>query len=939
MKIITVLVGLIGIAAIPVAFLPAQTLQLDFSTYLGGSADDWSTAVALDSADQIYLTGGLWSGNFPTQNPYQAGFAPGGYQSAFISKFSSDGSTLIFSTYLSGGGEDCGNCLALDSQNGVYVTGSTMSAAFPTKNPYQASYAGDNSDAFITRLSSSGSEIVYSTYLGGGSHDVGYGICLDSENNAYVTGYSYSTNFPTENPYQAGRGSNASAFISKLSSCGSFLHYSTYLGGSWHDGGKAICLASGNRACVTGQADSRDFPTVNPYQSSFGGGGSLEGDAFISKLSSSGSSLLCSTYLGGAENDEGTGIALGSEGRVHLTGYTESSDFPTENTYQASRAGSRDVFASGLSSDGSLLLYSTYLGGALYDEGSGIALDSGQGISLTGYTNSVDFPTVDPFQGGKAAGSDVFVTRLFSSGSFLHYSSYLGGGGNDQGKSIALNSQNRIYLSGRTASSDFPTADPYQASFAGSGFQGKGDAFVCRLIFTTPSPSASSTPTPSVTPTAVPTVPPPAFSKSFSPDPIVAGGVSTLTFTVDNTLSTLAVTGLNFTDNLPAGLVIAVPANASTTCTGGILTAVSGTAIISYSGGTVGAGSTCTISVDVTGSVIGIFVNLSGDLTSSAGNSGPASDSLTVNATPSPSPSVSPATTPAIPPTPEYLVLESGDYNGDGMADIAVFRQDIGLWAVRGLGRIYFGAAGDVPVSGDYDGDGIADVSVFRPFTGLWAVKDVTRLYFGGGDDLPVPGDYDGDGCCDSGVFDEARGLWSLRGITAVYFGESGDLPVPGDYEGTGCAEIAIFRPSTGLWAVRGITRIYYGQSGDKPLPGSYQWYGAVLTNGFSSDHLAVSSYQLAVGNDQYGGPGTGDEKVGPFASRIAIFRPSSGLWAIRDLTRFYYGSSADTPLIGDFDNNSIDDPLIFRPSRGLWAIRGISRMYYGTRGDIPVTR
>ena len=308
------------------------------------------------------------------------------------------------------------------------------------------------------------------------------------------------------------------------------------------------------------------------------------------------------------------------------------------------------------------------------------------------------------------------------------------------------------------------------------------------------------------------------------------------------------------------------------------------------------------------------------------------SPSWTTTPSPSPTATGSPSSTPTIPPTPGYLVLQSGDYDGDGTSDIAVFRQDVGLWAVKGRERLYFGVGGDVPVSGDYDGDGSADVSVFRAATGLWAVRDVTRFYFGDNEDLPAPADYDGDGCCDAAVFDEAVGRWSLRGITAVYFGCGGDLPVPGDYEGMDYDEIAIFRPSTGLWAVRGYTRVYYGAAGDKPLPGSYQWYGAGRMAGMSNDHLAVSNYQWAAESP-------GSEKYGPFASRIAIFRPSSGLWAIRGLTRFYYGISTDTPLAGDMDGDALDDAMIFRPSSGLWAIRCISRVYYGTRGDIPVTR
>ena len=252
-------------------------------------------------------------------------------------------------------------------------------------------------------------------------------------------------------------------------------------------------------------------------------------------------------------------------------------------------------------------------------------------------------------------------------------------------------------------------------------------------------------------------------------------------------------------------------------------------------------------------------------------------------------------------PTPSGLgTIVSGDYNGDGKADLAVFRASSGLWAIRGVTRTYFGAENDLPVSGDYNGDGTADISLFRGSAGLWAARGVTRVYFGGSSDQPAAGDYNGDGSCDIGIFRGSSGLWAIRGVTRSYFGVGSDLPVSGDYNGDGSVDIALFRGSAGLWAVRGVTRTYFGGSDDLPLPGDYS--------------------------------GSGSRSP-------AIFRESSGLWAVRSVTRLYFGTDGDRPVPADFNGSGADDIGIFRPSSGLWAINGITRVYFGSSIDLPATR
>jgi len=240
------------------------------------------------------------------------------------------------------------------------------------------------------------------------------------------------------------------------------------------------------------------------------------------------------------------------------------------------------------------------------------------------------------------------------------------------------------------------------------------------------------------------------------------------------------------------------------------------------------------------------------------------------------------------------------DYNGDGTSDIAVFREGSGLWAIRGISRMYFGGTDDEPVPGDYDADGTTDVGIFRAASGLWAIRGVTRTYFGGSADTPVPLWLNPSSATVVGIFRPTTGLWAVKGVTRAYFGGSGDEPVPGDYDGDSTEDLGIFRNTSGLWAIRGVTRAYFGGSADSPVPG------------------------------EYSGDGTWEP---------GIFRPSSGLWAIRGVTRSYFGAVTDWESPADYDGDGTDDIGIFRDSSGLWAVRSITRCYFGTSGDIPVAR
>ena len=475
-----------------VGYDPKRALVIDpvlsYSTYLGGSGGDDGTGIAVDAAGNAYVTGSTSSVNFPTVNPFQATLNGG--SNAFVAKLNAAGSALVYSTYVGGSSAygDGGGSIALDSSGNAYVTGSTYSTDFPTMNPLQAHCGScvpnDSSSftAFVTKLNPTGSALVYSTYLGGSTEDAGYRIAVDAAGSAYVTGYTASTNFPTANPLQPSYGGGAhDAFVAKLNPAGSTLVYSTYLGGSGDEGCSGLAVDASGNAYVTGNTASTDFPTVNPLQPSYGGGMS---DAFVAKLNPAGSALVYSTYLGGSGEDVGFRIALDSAGNMYLAGQTASTNFPTANPLQETcdscSSGIVNVFVTKLNPAGSALVYSTYLNSGSGGYGYGIAVDGAGNAYITGGTGS-SFTTSNPLQpsyGGD--GADAFVTKLNPTGSALVYSTYLGGSNLDYGQDITVDAAGSAYVTGYTASTNFPTANPFQGTCGScSGFE--GTAFVAKI--------------------------------------------------------------------------------------------------------------------------------------------------------------------------------------------------------------------------------------------------------------------------------------------------------------------------------------------------------------------------------------------------------------------------------------------------------------------------
>lgn len=470
---------------------------LTYSTYLGGEGREAGWDIAVDAAGNTYVTGFTDSADFPTQPLQQA---PGGGD-AFVTKLNTNAAgeaSLVYSTYLGGTGYDNGLAIAVDDFGNAYVTGGTGSSDFPTTlDAFQSALAGGTGDAFVTMLNENGNVLLYSTYLGGSGFDGGRGIDVDSLGNIYVTGDTSSTDFPTTTNALQATYKGADAFVTKLHPGDSTLAYSTYLGGIGNDQAMGIAVDSAGNAYVTGLTMSADFPTKNAFQPALAG----STDAFVTKLDTNATgeaSLVYSTYLGGTTNDPefAQDIAVDSDGNAYVAGRTVSSDFPTTpGAFQTTFGGSSDAFVTKLNASGSALVYSTYLGGPGTAKATGIAIDSAGSAYITGFA-SRKFPGTSPgtFGGGGPSAVDAFVTKFNPAGSTLVYSIYLGGKGVDLGNSIAVDSEGNAYVTGRTGSTDFPTANAFQPALRGST-----DAFVTKVSI----PSAGEVTVTSISPNSV----------------------------------------------------------------------------------------------------------------------------------------------------------------------------------------------------------------------------------------------------------------------------------------------------------------------------------------------------------------------------------------------------------------------------------------------------
>ena len=449
---------------------------LAYTSYLGGSGNDWGAGIAVDSSGNAYVTGHTDSMDFPTANPFQStnpeGGSPGvGNGCVFVSKVSADGSKLVYSTYLGGNGYDLGIAIAVDAAGDAFVTGSTTSSNFPTANALQVKILGQ-SNSFVTKLNPAGDGLLFSTYLGGDQSETGYGIAVDTAGNAYITGNTNSDNFPLVNPIEGIQPGDSfpSAFLTKMSADGSTLIYSTYLGGyKGQDIGYGVAVDSTGAVYVAGTTSAPDLPIVNALQ---GAAKNSSDTGFVMKINPAGSALVYSTYLGGSQIDHLYALTIDSSGNAYVTGSTNSKDFPTVNAVQAS--GGPGAFVSKINAAGSALVWSTYLGtGSI---GLGIAVNSAGEAWVTGAMPPSNFPVVNPLMTTDL--NATFGSQFSADGKSLLFSSALWIGSGLQGQGgIVVDSSGAVYVTGEVSVNDTSTATGFQPNFGGA----QEDAYVLKI--------------------------------------------------------------------------------------------------------------------------------------------------------------------------------------------------------------------------------------------------------------------------------------------------------------------------------------------------------------------------------------------------------------------------------------------------------------------------
>jgi hypothetical protein len=642
--------------------------------------------------------------------------------------------------------------------------------------------------------------ILFSGYFGASGQESITAVGLDGENNIVVAGWTSSTDLPATNGAQQDNAGGVDAFVASFLPNGGTLIYCTYLGGSGDDQALGLALDSARNVYLTGWTSSANFPVAGAFQAHLKG----TRDAFAVKLNASGNSLIYSTYLGGSGIDTGNAIAVDTSGGAVIVGDSTSMNLPvTRGVVQPSSSGSQDAFVAYFSPAGNTLKFLTYLGGSGVDHASSVALGGNGNVLIGGYTWSTNFPTVLPFQTASGGGQDGFVTKLWSDGTHLKFSTYIGGFGGSVGAPEAVNGLfvdplGNVVVAGVTSSANFPiTAGAFQTLFGG-----QTDGFIAHL---TPAGSLlESTFLGGALSDGIN-----AIAVDFHGNPYVTGFTSSNDFPVQRPLQTTNGGSMD---------AFVVKMN----------TILSSVTFGTYLGGT-GSDAGNGIAVDSETSIVVAGQTSSGNF--------PIAGNLQNYL-----PSVLSSFVTKI--APSFTLGVSYGFQGQ-----LEFTSD--PWHVSSyVSSTFYGDATDLPIVGDWNGSGTKGIGIFR--NGTWildtngnGILDATdkTVVFGQAGDIPIVGDWRGTGRIALGLFRRGTFILDLSGhlsgiptglSDATYtFGQAGDVPIVSDWSGSGTTKVGIFR--NGLWledyngdgVFNGLDRSYvYGQAGDLPVVGDWDSSG-----------------------------------------------------------------------------------------------------------------
>jgi len=450
----------------------SKTLIIDplwphFSTYLGGDNQDYPYTIRTDSENNIYLSGVTFSWNFPMVNAMNDTKLAN--PDAFIAKIAPNGSSIIYSTFLGTMGWDSIYDMEVSSNGTIFATGMASGGGFPVINAYQSSYGGGDGDVIVLVLNSTGNGLIYSTYLGDANQDVAFNIEVDDLDSCYISGWTESSLFPTLSALNSTINGDKDGFVAKFDASGNLI-YSTFLGGTLEDNARSLAIDSSGNAYIGGYTASSDLPVKNAFQDTFSG----VRDGFVAKLNSTGNGLLYLTYLGDTADDFVKEIALDGSNAV-VVGHTESAGFPISSPIQGTHQGEIDGFMVKLSTDGSSMVFGTFIGGPGDDGINDIHIDSAGDIHI-GLFSQGGLPTEFGYQTNTTGDRDAYYAKILSDGSDIELATYFGGSANDSAQALHIDSADDIYLAGDTISSDLLTINPIQDSP-----QGFADCFIVKF--------------------------------------------------------------------------------------------------------------------------------------------------------------------------------------------------------------------------------------------------------------------------------------------------------------------------------------------------------------------------------------------------------------------------------------------------------------------------